>query len=227
MTHAVARAVRYLAHKRLRGDWRPGSVNVVLLIAQVVILWTAAQRGMDYFNLPSVAAGGHHTAEALNPTLRGIETDVPLRILGLAFLLPAGVGFFSLATGWAKPLSLGHLFIGASYLVLGITFLRDTPVDSWPLAIGGCALLILAAALLASDHRYIPDIAAFIVGLGCMAVGGWLASHGLGYGYRTGNGFLGAAALHFTFGFGTQVLARRDERLKREEEEDFQALVLR
>jgi hypothetical protein len=60
-----------------------------------------------------------------------------------------------------------------------------------------------------------------------MAAGGWLASHGLGYGYRTGNGFLGAAALHFAFGFGTQVLARREERLKREEEEDFQALVLR
>lgn len=219
----VARAVRYLARKRLRGTWRPGSFNVVLLIAQVVILWTAAQRGMDYFNLPDL----RHGSEAATAALNGIEADVPLRVLGLAFLIPAGVGFFSLATGWAKPLSLGHLFIGAAYLVLGITFLRDSPVSSWSLAVSGCALLVLAAILLASDHRYIPDIAAFIVGLGCMAVGGWLASHGLGYGYRTGNGFLGAAALHFTFGFGTQVLARRDERLKREEEEDFQALVLR
>jgi hypothetical protein len=66
-------------------------------------------------------------------------------VLGLSFLIPAGVAFFGLATGWAKPLSLGHLFIGASYLVLGITFLRDTPVDSWPLAVSGCVLLVLAA----------------------------------------------------------------------------------
>lgn len=219
----VARAVRYLATKRLRGTWRPGSYNVILLIAQVTILWTAAQRGMDYFNLPDLS---HGPAEVSTSVLRGIEADVPLRVLGLGFLLPAGVGFVSLAFGWARPLSLAHLFIGASYLVLGVTFLRDAPIDSWPLAISGCVLLVLAAVLLASDHHYIPDIAAILLGIGCLAVGGWLASHGLGYGYRTGNGFLGAAALHFTFGFGTQVLARREERLKREEEEDFQALVL-
>jgi hypothetical protein len=221
--NAAARAVHYLATKRLRGTWRPGSYNVVLLIAQVVILWTAAQRGMDYFNLPDLH---HGPAEVSTAVLRGIEADVPLRVLGLGFLIPAGVGFVSLAFGWAKPLSLGHLFIGASYLVLGITFLRDAPIDSWPLALSGCALLILAAVLLASDHRYVPDIAAILLGVGCMIAGGWLASHGLGYGYRTGNGFLGAAALHFTFGFGTQVLARREERLKREEEEDIQAVVL-
>jgi hypothetical protein len=220
----IVRAVHYLATKRLRGTWRPGSYNVVLLIAQVVMLWTAAQRGMDYFNLPDLH---HGPSEVSTAALRGIESTVDLRVLGLSFLIPAGVGFVSLAFGWASPLSLGHLFVGASYLVLGITFLRDAPVDSWPLAISGCVLLILAATLLASDHRYVPDIAAILLGVGCMAAGGWLASHGLGYGYRTGNGFLGAAALHFTFGFGTQVLARREARLKREEEEDFQALVLR
>jgi hypothetical protein len=219
--NAPAHSLRQLARLRLRGHWRPGAHNVVLLIAQVVILWTAAQRGMDYFNLPA------HSTETATTALRGIEQDVPLRVLGLAFLLPAGVGFVGLAMGWAKPLAMGHLFVGASYLILGITFLRDAPVDSWPLAAGGCALLLVAAALLVSDSRVIPDIIALVVGVISMAAGGWLASKGLGYGYRTGNGFLGAAALHFVFGFGTQVLARRDERLKREEEEDFQALALR
>jgi hypothetical protein len=153
--------------------------------------------------------------------------DIPLRVLGLSFLIPAGAAFFGLATGWAKPLSLGHLFIGASYLVLGITFLRDTPVDSWPLAVDGLRPAGTGRTA-AGDPLPLPARhRAFLLGLGAMAVGGWLASHGLGYGYRTGNGFLGAAALHFAFGFGTQVLARREERLKREEEEDFQALVLR
>jgi hypothetical protein len=224
MTAAIARAVHFLATTRLRGTWRPGSYNVIMLIAQVVVLWTAAQRGMDYFNLPDAAHGLN--TETAAATLRGIEADIPLRVLGLSFLIPAGVAFFGLATGWAKPLSLGHLFCGASYLVLGVTFLRDSPVVSWPLAIGGCSLLLLAAMLLVTEFKYLPDIAAFILGAGAMALGGWLASHGLGYGYRTGNGFLGGAALHFAFGFGTQVLARREEILKREEEEDFQALVL-
>lgn len=225
MTSAVANSLHRLAHLRLRGHWRPGAHNVVLLIAQVVILWTAAQRGMDYFNLPDLAAAPPEVGS--NGVLQGIESDVPLNVLGLAFLIPAGVGFIGLALGWAKPLAMGHLFVGASYLILGVTFLREAPVDSWPLAAGGCALLVLAAALLVSDSRFIPDIAAITLGAISMALGGWLASKGLGYGYRTGNGFLGAAALHFVFGFGTQVLARRDERLKREEEEDFQALTLR
>lgn len=224
MTAAAAR-LRQLATIRLRGNWRPGAHNVVLLIAQVVVLWTAAQRGMDYFNLPDLASSPPEVP--VGSSLGGIEQDVPLRVLGLAFLIPAGVGFVGLALGWAKPLAMGHLFAGASYLILGITFLRDAPVDSWPLAASGCALLVLAAVLLASDSRFIPDIAALLFGVSSMALGGWLASRGLGYGYRTGNGFLGAAALHFVFGFGTQVLSRRDERLKREEEEDFQALALR
>lgn len=197
---------------------------MVLLIAQVVILWTAAQRGMDYFNLPDV---NHGPSEAASSILRGIETDIPLRVLGLAFLIPAGVAFFGLATGWAKALSLGHLFVGAAYLVLGITFLKETPIDSWPLAAGGCALLLLAATLLVADSRLVPDLIAFVLGLTAMVVGGLLASRGLGFGYRTGNGFIGGAVLHFTFGFGTQILARRSERLTREEEEDFQALALR
>lgn len=208
----------------LRGQWRPGGSNPVLLIAQVIVLWTAAQRGMDYLNQPPGRTGGEPGASIV---LRGIEADVPLDVLGLAFLIPAGVAFFGLATGWAKPLSLGHLFVGAGYLVLGITFLRDSPVDSWPMAIGGCALLVAAATLLVANFRKLPDIIALPLGVAAMVIGGWLAARGLGYGYRTGNGFLGGAALHFVFGFGTQILARRDARLRREEEEDFQALGLR
>lgn len=215
----MLRAWTRLRDLRLRGPWRPGSHNVVLLMVQVVVLWTAAQRGMDYFNMPDLDL---IPREVGNPALRGIEADVPLKVLGLAFLLPAGLGFFGLATGWAKLLSLGHLFVGAAYLVLGTTFLKDSPVDSWPLTIGGCALLVSSAVLLVSNLRQLPDLIAYALGLGSMAVGGWLASKGLGHGYRTGNGFLGGAALHFILGFGTQIMARRAERLKREEEEDFQ-----
>lgn len=203
---------------RLRGNWRPGQANIILLIAQVVVLWTAAQRGMDYINLPSVFAAG------APPELRGIEADIPLDVLGYAFLVPAGVAFVGLGLGWVKALSMGHLFVSAAYLILGITFLRDSPVDNWGMALGGCALLLLAAFLLAADSRRIPDVVAIVVGIAAMISGGFLAANGLGYGYRTGNGFLGAAVLHFVFGFGTQVMARRDARLRREEEEDFQEL---
>jgi len=203
---------------RLRGNWRPGSVNVVLLIAQVVVLWSAAQRGMDYVNLPSAFAAGSP------PELRGIEADIPLDVLGYAFLIPAGVGFVGLALGWVKAISLGHLFVSAAYLIIGITFLRDSPVDDWGMAIGGCALLLLSAFLLATDSRRIPDLIAIVSGVAAMVIGGFLAADGLGYGYRTGNGFLAGAVLHFVFGFGTQVMARRDTRLRREEEEDFQEL---
>jgi hypothetical protein len=202
---------------RLRGNWKPGGANIVLLIAQVIILWTAAQRGMDYVTLPARPG-------VLPPELRGIEVSIPLNVLGYVFLIPAGIAFVGLATGWARMLSLGHLFVGASYLVLGITFLRDSPVDDWLTAMSGCLLLLLSAFLLVTDSRRIPDVIAIGLGVATMVAGGFLASHGLGYGYRTGNGFLGAAALHFTFGFGTQVLARRDERLRREEEEDFRKL---
>jgi hypothetical protein len=216
----VRNAWQRLCALDLRGPWRPGLSNPILLIAQVIVLWTAAQRGMDYVNLPPSQV--REPAGTL--ALRGIEADVSLTALGLAFLLPAGVAFFGLATGWAKPLSLGHLFVGAAYLILGITFLRDSPVDSWPLAAAGCALLVAAAVLLVANLRNVPDIIALPFGVLAMIAGGWLASRGLGYGYRTGNGFLGGAALHFTFGFGTQILARRESRLRREEEEDFRAL---
>lgn len=211
-----------LCRWNLRGHWRPGAQNVVLLIAQVVIIWTAAQRGMDYVNTPGVSDLG-----VAGPTVlpqHGIETSAEMDRLGYSFLLPAGVAFVSLAMGWAKPLSLSHLFIGASYLVLGITFLREAPVDDWLTASGGSVLLTAAALLLVGDSRRIPDILAIVLGAAALAVGGWLAADGLGYGYRTGNGFLGASVLHFIFGFGTQVLARREARLRREEEEDFREL---
>jgi hypothetical protein len=208
---------------RLRGNWKPGGYNVVLLITQVVLLWTAAQRGMDYLTLPDLVPA--RIAEGSVPSaLRGIEADISLNWLGLAFLIPAGAAFVGLATGWAKLLSLGHLFVGASYLVLGITFLRDSPVDDWLTAFVGCALLVAAAFLLVADSRQIPDVLAISLGIVFMVTGGWLAAQGLGYGYRTGNGFVGGAVLHFVMGFGTQIMARREERLRREEEEDFQEL---
>lgn len=210
----------HLCSVSLRGPWRPGNANPLLLIAQAVILWTAAQRGLDYLNMPA------HQGLPISTPLGGIENDVPLETLGLAFLVPAGFGFFGLATGWARPLSLGHLFVGAAYLVLGITFLRDSLVDSWALATAGLVLLLSAAALLAVDFRRVPDIIALPVGVVAMLAGGWLAAKGMGTGYRTGNGFLGGAALHFVFGFGTQILARREARLRREEEEDLRALGL-
>jgi Na+/proline symporter len=65
-----------------------------------------------------------------------------------------------------------------------------------------------------------------VLGVLLLTAGGWIASSGLGTGYRTGNGFLGAAVLHYVFGFGTRVLARRDARIRREEDEDFRELGL-
>lgn len=213
----IAQTWQRLAAWEIRGPWRPGTHNIVLLIVQVVVLWTAAQRGMDYYKTPSLA-------ERVGPQARaafvGIEAQVSPTILGMAFLLPAGVAFTALAFGWAKPLSLGHLFVGASYLVLGSTFLRNSPVDSWVTSGLGAGLLLVATALLVVEHDRIPDIVALVLGVGCLILGGLIAADGLGSGYRTGNGLIGAAVIHFVIGFGTQVLSRRDERLRREEAED-------
>ncbi|HEX8321683.1 hypothetical protein [Longimicrobium sp.] len=222
--NAISHAWNRLCSWRLRGNWRPGSTNTILLIAQVVTLWTAAQRGMDYLTLPVGAASSAELGGS--EALRGIEADISLKMLGLSFLAPAGLAFISLAMGWVRGLSVGHLLVGVSYLVLGITFLRDSPVDDWLTAGAGSALLLVAAGLLVTDSRRVPDILALLGGALAMGIGGWLAAHGLGSGYRTGNGFLGAAVLHLVFGFGTQILARRDERLRREEEEDLRDLRL-
>jgi hypothetical protein len=219
---ALSTAWDRMRNWKLRGPWKPGGYNLILLIAQVVAIWSAAQRGMDYANLPDDAP---RTAEpGTSPALIGIEADVPLEWLGMSFLLPAGVAFVGLALGWVKMLSFGHLFMGASYLVLGVTFLREAPVENGLTAAVGSGLVVLSALLLVGDFRRVPDILAITGGIACLIVGGWLALRGLGYGYRTGNGFLAWAVLHFVFGFGTQVLARREERLKREEEEDFEQL---
>lgn len=219
---AIKRAWKTMCSWNLRGTWKPGSHNIILLISQVVIIWIAAQRGLDYVQSATTA---HAAREGSAPAaLIGIEADVPLWVLGYSLLLPAGVAFVGLATGWAKPLSLGHLFIGASYLVLGITFLRQAPVDDWLTAGTGATLLLFASFLLVGDSTRVPDALAVSVGIIALVIGGWLTSAGMGNDYRTGNDFLGIAVLHFVFGFGTQVLARREARLRREEEEDFREL---
>jgi hypothetical protein len=96
---------------------------------------------------------------------------VPLQWLGLSFLIPAGIAFFGLASGWARPLVIGHLLIGTTYLVLGITYLRQSKVDSLPLAAGGSLLLLLSAFLLATTFRKIPDAVALSTGMAAMLVG--------------------------------------------------------
>lgn len=227
MTAKAISLWRRMCRWSLRGNWRPGAHNIVMLIAQVVIIWTSAQRGMDYVKLPSPHLAVPTVGEKAQQTLVGIEASgVPLSLLGYSFLLPAGVAFVGLALGWSKPLAMAHLFIGTSYLVLGITFLKAAPVNNWLTALGGCGLLLVSAGLLVSDSRRIPDIIAVSLGILTLMVGGWLAADGMGYGYRTGNGFIGGAVLHYVFGFGTQVLARREARLRREEEEDFKELGL-
>jgi len=214
LLHRTSNAWQTLCALKLRGPWRPGAHNIVVLVVQIASIWGAAQRGMDYFQ--SAAHDGQ--------VLSGIEQSIPLQWLGLSFLIPAGIAFFGLASGWARPLVVGHLLIGTTYLVLGITYLRQSEVADVPLATGGSALLLLAAFLLATSFRKIPDAVALITGMAAMIVGGWLAAKGLGFGYRTGNGFLVGAVNHFAFGFGTQVMAHRERVLRREDEDDLAAL---
>jgi len=217
LLHRTTSAWQALCALKLRGPWRPGAHNIVVLIVQIAAIWGAAQRGMDYLQ-----SAGHSGANV--EALSGIEAAVPLQWLGLSFLLPSGIAFFGLASGWAKPLVIGHLLIGTSYLVLGITYLRQSQVDSLPLAAGGSLLLLISAFLLVTTFRKIPDAIALSTGMAAMVVGGWLAAKGLGFGYRTGNGFLVGAVYHFAFGFGTQVMAHRERVLAREDEDDLAAL---
>jgi hypothetical protein len=214
LLHRTTNAWQALCALKLRGPWRPGAHNIVVLVVQIAAIWGAAQRGMDY-----VQSAGRNVE-----SLSGIEASVPLQWLGLSFLLPAGIAFFGLASGWARPLVIGHLLIGTSYLVLGITYLRQSKVENVPMAVGGSLLLLLSAFLLVTAFRKIPDAIALSTGMAAMVAGGWLAAKGLGFGYRTGNGFLVGAVYHFAFGFGTQVMAHRERVLAREDEDDLAAL---
>lgn len=212
---------RRLQAWNLRGSWQPGAHNVVLLISQVVIIWTAAQRGLDYLtSTPQAAAGS-----VSNQVYSGIEASgASLTLLGWAFLAPALVAFIALSTGWSQPLATGHMVIATSYLVLAISFLRAVPVTEPGMALLGIAMFLVGLYLLMADLPWLPDIIALALGIAIFIIGGKFAGEALGSGYRTGNGFLGAAILHYVFGFGTRVLARRDVRLRREEDEDYREL---
>lgn len=182
-----------------RGDWRPRTSHPYLLALQLVALWQAALRGLDYTG----GIEGGLDAEAADPAYGWL-------LYGSAILALLG-----LAARRGGPVILGHALLGSWYLGLGV----DTLASTSSLVSGGApvGLLIGAAgtyALLASDRW-----AYRLVGVAAMLLGQVILVDGLGGDYRVGTGLVAMGLLHGTIAVGTFVLWQR-QRLRRVVEDD-------
>jgi hypothetical protein len=177
-----------------RGDWQPRRTHPVLLAVQLVVLWQAGLRGLDY-------AGGIDAgldAGAADPVYGWL-------LYGSTVLVLAG-----LAIRRGVPVILGHALLASWYAGLGVAALGADALLDWRtlggLAFGGCGL----AVLLASRHGLLLRVA----GLGAMLLGQAAVVVGLGVDYRTGSGLLSAGVQHAILAVGTVILWQRD-RLRR------------
>lgn len=178
----------------LRGDWQPRQTSPILLALQLVTLWQAGLRGLDY-------AGGVQVgldAVAADPSYGWLlYGSTVLVLLGLAIRRGA-------------PVILGHALLASWYTGLGVTALGGFGVADWRvlsgLALGGLGV----AALLTERHRTpirLAGVAAMLLGQAGIVVG-------LAGDYRTGTGLISAGVQHGILAVGTFLLWQRD-RLRR------------
>jgi hypothetical protein len=171
----------------------------VLLAVQLVTLWQAGMRGLDYLGGP----GG----PALDATAAG-------PVAGLGLYLGVAVALVGIVGRWASPIIAGHLLVGVMYLALvGDALDRATPT---PLAWAGFAVGAVGTwAALRRNAGTASRLAAGALMLGGQA----LIAVGLGGDYRTGTGLLGAGVIHLALSAGTFLLwQRRDLRVAVEAE---------
>lgn len=175
-----------------RGDWSPRATHPTLLVVQLVTLWQAGLRGLDYVG--GVQAGlDRAAAEPVYGWL--LYGSTILVLLGLALRRGA-------------PVVLGHALLGSWYLGLGADALGELPGRTgW----AGLAVSALGVwALLAHDLSTLYRIAGVLAMLGGQA----LLVADLGGDYRTATGLLAAGLLHGAIAVGTFVLWQR-QRLRR------------
>jgi hypothetical protein len=175
----------------LRGDWQPGRTHPVLLALQLVTLWQAGLRGLDYAGGVEVGLDAGAAEPAYGWLLYG---STVLVLLGLAIRR-------------GGPVILGHALLGSWYAGLGVTALGGVPaVLDWRVLLGLAFGALGTAALLSSQFRTPTRLA----GAAAMLLGQAAIVLGLGADYRTGTGLVSAGVQHAVLAVGTFLLWQRD-----------------
>lgn len=194
----VTRAVDRL-RPRL-GNWRPGEHNLALATIQIVAVGQAGLRGMDYMQT---------RPGPVSPALRSVESAGALPFWGALFLFGAGLLMVALSGGWVAPIFVGHAVLSAAYLVLGGALLAEVPVSNLTLAVGGALAFALGLWLVLCRWQR-RNWLRFWLSLGLVFAGGWYASDGLGFNFRTATGVISAGVLQIALLVGIAVYVYRD-----------------
>lgn len=181
--------------RRLRGDWQPHRTHPVLLAVQLVLLWQAGLRGLDYVG--GVDAG--LDAGAAEPAYGWLLYGSTVLVL------------FGLAIRRGAPVILGHALLASWYTGLGVTVLGGIGAALDPLVFGGLAFGAAGIAALLSERSRTP---VRLVGVAAMLLGQAAIVVGMDGDYRTGTGLVSAGVQHAVLAVGTFTLWQRD-RLRR------------
>lgn len=187
----MASVPRRVLVTQLRGDWQPHRTHPVLLALQLVTLWQAGLRGLDY-------AGGVGTgldAGAAEPAYGWL-------LYGSTILVLAG-----LAIRRGAPVILGHALLASWYAGLGVTALGGVAaVLDWRVVLGLAFGLLGTVGLLSERFRTpvrLAGVAAMLAGQAALVVG-------LGGDYRVGTGLIAGGLQHAVLAVGTFLLWQRD-----------------
>jgi hypothetical protein len=177
-----------------RGDWTPRATHPILLAVQLIALWQAALRGLDY-------TGG---------TVAGLDRAAGDPLYGWLLYGSTVLVLVGLAIGRGAPIILGHALLGSWYLGLGRDTLASTSAFDLDVLTGITVGGLGTYALLSVKSRWGYRLA----GVAGMLLGQAILVDGLGGDYRTGTGLVAAGLLHGILAVGTFVLWQR-QRLRR------------
>jgi hypothetical protein len=178
-----------------RGDWQPRRTHPVLLAIQLVALWQAGLRGLDY--LDGIDRG--LDVNAGDPAYGAL-------LYGSTILVLAG-----LAIRRGVPVILGHALLASWYTGLGVAALGGIAVVlDWRVLLGLAFAALGVAVLLSTRHGLLLRLA----GVVAMLAGQAAVVVGLGADYRTGTGLIAGGLQHAILAVGTLLLWQRD-RLRR------------
>lgn len=181
--------------RRLRGDWQPRRTHPVLVALQLVTLWQAALRGLDYIGGVDAGLDSRAAEPAYGWLLYGSATLV---LLGLAIRR-------------GGPVILGHALLASWYAGLGVTALGGLGIAADWRVLLGLAFGGLGTGVLLSDRFRTP---LRLAGVAAMLAGQAVIVVGLGVDYRAGTGLVAGGAQHAVLAVGTFILWQRD-RLRR------------
>lgn len=179
---------------RLVGDWSPRATHPTLLALQLVALWQAGLRGLDY-------VGG---------VREGLDVFAGDPLYGWLLYASTILVLAGLAIRRGGPVILGEALLGSWYLGLGVDTLASTSTVLRLDVLAGLVVSGLGAYALLGGSR----LGYRFLGVAGMLAGQAILVDGLGGDYRAGTGLVAGGILHGTLAVGTFVLWQR-QRLRR------------